>query len=52
VNIENYIHRIGRSGRFGRLGKAINFVTEEDQKQLAKIEKYYKIDIPDMPSDL
>ena len=52
INIENYIHRIGRSGRFGRLGKAINFVTDEDQKQLAKIEKYYKIDIPDMPSDL
>lgn len=50
--IENYIHRIGRSGRFGRLGKAINFVTDEDEKQLSKIEKYYKIEIPDMPNDI
>ena len=24
-NIENYLHRIGRSGRFGRKGVAINF---------------------------
>lgn len=50
--IENYIHRIGRSGRFGRLGKAVNFVTPEDEKQLLKIEKYYKLDIPDMPKEI
>ncbi|XBW35433.1 hypothetical protein QEN19_000999 [Hanseniaspora menglaensis] len=50
--IENYIHRIGRSGRFGRLGNAINFVTDEDANQLSKIEKYYKIEIPDMPSGI
>jgi superfamily II DNA/RNA helicase len=24
-NLENYLHRIGRSGRFGRKGLAINF---------------------------
>merc|ERR1711907_337739 len=26
-NMENYLHRIGRSGRFGRKGAAISFVT-------------------------
>ena len=29
-NVENYLHRIGRSGRFGRKGVAINFVTNND----------------------
>ena len=36
-NLENYIHRIGRSGRFGRKGVAINFVTSEDQRQLKEV---------------
>lgn len=25
-NIEDYIHRIGRSGRYGKTGKAINII--------------------------
>jgi ATP-dependent RNA helicase DDX19/DBP5 len=26
LDIETYLHRIGRTGRFGKKGKAINFV--------------------------
>merc|ERR1712002_499545 len=38
TNRENYIHRIGRGGRFGRKGVAINFVTEDDRRNLKDIE--------------
>ena len=51
-NKEMYIHRIGRSGRFGRKGIAINFVKEEQMKQLHDIEKYYSITIDEMPNNI
>jgi len=49
-NVDNYIHRIGRSGRYGRKGVAINFVTNNDREQLSSIEKYYNTDIPELPN--
>uniref|UniRef100_A0A182IMZ5 Eukaryotic initiation factor 4A n=2 Tax=Anopheles atroparvus TaxID=41427 RepID=A0A182IMZ5_ANOAO len=49
---ENYIHRIGRGGRFGRKGVAINFVTEQDKRVLADIEKHYNTTIEEMPANL
>jgi translation initiation factor 4A len=51
-NFESYLHRIGRSGRFGRKGVAINFVTPQDSMFLAELEKFYGIQIQEMPSDL
>jgi translation initiation factor 4A len=51
-NRENYIHRIGRSGRFGRKGVAINFVTEEDIRQMKDIEQFYNTVIEEMPSNI
>ncbi|VDM48669.1 unnamed protein product [Toxocara canis] len=51
-NRENYIHRIGRSGRFGRKGVAINFVTEQDTRQLKDIESFYNTQIEEMPMDI
>jgi len=51
-DIKNYLHRIGRSGRFGRKGVAINFVTYNDYKILKDIERYYSIEIEEMPRDL
>uniref|UniRef100_A0A8R1EU27 Helicase C-terminal domain-containing protein n=1 Tax=Caenorhabditis japonica TaxID=281687 RepID=A0A8R1EU27_CAEJA len=51
-NRENYIHRIGRSGRFGRKGVAINFVTENDARQLKEIEAYYTTNIEEMPQTI
>lgn len=51
-NLENYIHRIGRSGRFGRKGVAINFITRDDLSKLREIEKFYSIRIKPMPANL
>mmetsp|Transcript_72987 Transcript_72987/g.133509 ORF Transcript_72987/g.133509 Transcript_72987/m.133509 type:complete len:394 (-) Transcript_72987:204-1385(-) len=51
-NMENYLHRIGRSGRFGRKGVAINFVTNNDVRTMKDIEKYYHTQIEEMPMDI
>merc|ERR1712084_216818 len=51
-NMENYIHRIGRSGRFGRKGVAINFVTNNDVRSMKDIERYYHTQIEEMPMDI
>jgi translation initiation factor 4A len=49
-NVENYLHRIGRSGRFGRKGLALNFMTYYDIKNLHEIEKYYSTQIQELPA--
>lgn len=51
-NRENYIHRIGRGGRFGRKGVAINFVIEEDRRNLKDIEQFYNTKIDEMPMNV
>jgi len=51
-NLENYLHRIGRSGRFGRKGVAINFVTAEDIRPLRELEQFYHTQIEEMPSNI
>merc|ERR1712164_78138 len=51
-NLENYLHRIGRSGRFGRKGVAINFVTNNDVRSMKDIERYYHTQIEEMPMDI
>eukprot|EP00276_Gloeochaete_wittrockiana_P013676 CAMPEP_0184331144 /NCGR_PEP_ID=MMETSP1089-20130417/448_1 /TAXON_ID=38269 ORGANISM="Gloeochaete wittrockiana, Strain SAG46.84" /NCGR_SAMPLE_ID=MMETSP1089 /ASSEMBLY_ACC=CAM_ASM_000445 /LENGTH=392 /DNA_ID=CAMNT_0026653855 /DNA_START=65 /DNA_END=1243 /DNA_ORIENTATION=+ len=51
-NIENYIHRIGRSGRFGRKGVAINFVTKNDVRDLKDIADHYQTQVEEMPSNI
>lgn len=38
MDIENYVHRIGRTGRIGRDGMAISFVTPEQGSHLTNIE--------------
>jgi translation initiation factor 4A len=48
---ETYLHRIGRSGRWGRKGTAINFVTKKDVFSMKNIERVYKIDIPELPTN-
>merc|ERR1712194_837476 len=50
--MENYLHRIGRSGRFGRKGVAINFVTNNDVRSMKEIERYYHTQIEEMPMDI
>jgi len=51
-NLENYIHRIGRSGRFGRKGVAINFVTQDDVRTLRELEQFYNTQIEEMPASV
>jgi len=51
-NMENYLHRIGRSGRFGRKGVAINFVTTVDVCSMKDIERYYHTQIEEMPMNI
>merc|ERR1711959_244411 len=51
-NLENYLHRIGRSGRFGRKGVAINFTTGKDWGHLKDLERYYHTQIEEMPMDI
>ena len=44
VNMEDYIHRIGRSGRYGKVGKAISIICgEEEQHDLDILKDKYEI---------
>merc|ERR1712048_606701 len=51
-NVDNYLHRIGRSGRFGRKGVAINFATSRDVRTLKEIERHYCTQVDEMPMDI
>ncbi len=39
-NVDDYIHRIGRTGRAGRQGLAISFVSANDWNLMVTIERY------------
>jgi translation initiation factor 4A len=52
MQIDNYIHRIGRSGRFGRKGTAINLLYKEDVSLMEEIKDHYKITVHSLPEDL
>jgi len=51
-NLENYIHRIGRSGRFGRKGVAVNFMTHEDTRTIRELEQFYNTQIEETPANI
>ena len=42
LDIENYVHRIGRTGRAGQLGKSFTLVTNDEKYKLRDIERYTK----------
>lgn len=49
--VEDYVHRIGRTARAGDSGMAITFVSPEEQYRFSQIEKFlqktvYKIPVP------
>ena len=52
TQMDNYIHRIGRSGRYGRKGTAINLLSPEDMRCMNDIEEHYKIKVTILPEDL
>ncbi len=39
-DVEEYVHRIGRTGRAGATGISINFADEEDSHELPKLEEF------------
>jgi ATP-dependent RNA helicase DeaD len=41
-DVENYVHRIGRTGRAGREGKAILLITPRQQRMKGDIERFTK----------
>lgn len=45
IDVENYVHRIGRTGRAGRSGKAMTFVTSREYYKMREIIRYTKADI-------
>lgn len=45
IDVENYVHRIGRTGRAGRSGKAVTFVTPRESYKVREITRYTKADL-------
>ena len=45
-DIENYVHRIGRTGRAGHEGRAVSFATPEQGNDVRNIEKLIKTALP------
>lgn len=45
ADVENYVHRIGRTGRMGKDGAAFAFVTPEEGKELTRIEEFINTQI-------
>ena len=48
-DVENYVHRAGRTGRAGASGTAISLVNSGERFALQRIAKEYKIDIQARP---
>jgi len=45
-NLEDYVHRIGRTGRADKFGKAISFATPQERGDVRQIERLIKKTIP------
>ena len=51
ADVENYLHRIGRTGRFGDKGVALNLIAgEKDMLTLKQVEEYYKTKMEEIKS--
>ncbi|MCU0324654.1 MAG: DEAD/DEAH box helicase [Spirosomaceae bacterium] len=46
MDLEYYVHRIGRTGRAGKTGKAFALASGVEKKRLRDIENYIKVRIP------
>ena len=49
LELESYVHRIGRTARAGESGAAITFVTPDAQPQLKALERFIRKTIPLSP---
>lgn len=44
-DVEQYVHRIGRTGRFGKEGNALSIVSIEDRQKMIEIISSYKLEL-------
>lgn len=51
-DMENYVHRIGRTARAGKAGKAVSFACEKFGKHLEDIESFIGMKIPVQSADI
>lgn len=49
MNVEDYIHRIGRTGRAGQEGQALTLVAPEDARDWVHIARKMGLPLPDQP---
>ena len=52
LQLEDYIHRVGRSGRHGRRGTAISLLTDRDAMRKAELQRRFHLDIKPLPRDV
>jgi translation initiation factor 4A len=52
TQMDNYIHRIGRSGRYGRKGTAINLLCGSEVSMMEELKSHYSITVDSLPEDL
>jgi len=52
TQMDNYIHRIGRSGRYGRKGTAINLLCGAEVSMMDELKNHYSITVDNLPEDL
>lgn len=48
-DVEDYVHRIGRTARAGAQGQAITLVDQRDQPYFARIERFLQYNVPQNP---
>jgi len=51
VDMETYIHRVGRTGRFGLKGVSVNLVSHTEHKLTENICAFFECAIAEMDSD-
>lgn len=52
VDLETYLHRVGRTGRFGDFGIAVNFINgPEEAGMMREIQEYYKNKVAPIRAD-